>query len=111
MSNLDPEQFPPFCSSLVLLRDLFSIPLPQVFEQDDQADQGPQTQSSGNKPILHNDMKPKPRGINFVTYCSIGCHWLPLELKCTWKLVAFRMFVAIGTKLSFEFILPIEVAI
>ena len=46
MSLPDPEQFPPFRSALVLLRDLVSVPPPQVFEQDDQIDQDPQTQSS-----------------------------------------------------------------
>ena len=56
MSNLDPEQFPPFCSTLVLLRDLFSIPPPQVFEQDDQVDQDPQTQSSGKYTTFQNLM-------------------------------------------------------
>ena len=43
----DPEQIPPFRSALVLVRDLSSVPPPQVFEQGDQADQVPQTQSSG----------------------------------------------------------------
>ena len=56
MSNLDPEQFPPFCSTLVLLRDLFSIPPPQVFEQDDQVDQDPQTQSSGKYTTFQNSI-------------------------------------------------------
>ena len=46
LSLPDPEQFPPFRSALVLLRDLVSVPPPQVFEQDDQVDQDPQTQSS-----------------------------------------------------------------
>ena len=43
----DPEQFPPFRSALVLVRDLVSVPPPQVFEQGNQVDQAPQTQSSG----------------------------------------------------------------
>ena len=47
MSLPDPEQFPPFGSALVLVRDLVLVPPPQVFEQDDQVFQGPQTQSSG----------------------------------------------------------------
>ena len=81
MSNPDSGQFPPFRSALVLVRNLVSVPPPQVFEQDNQVDQGPQTQSSVNKPILH--MKPKPREIHFVTY------WL--------------QFVAIGTKVHLQF--------
>ena len=47
LSLPDPEQFPPFRSFLILLRDLVMVPLPQDFEQDDQIDQIPQTQSSG----------------------------------------------------------------
>ena len=42
-----PEQFPPFCSFLILLRDLVLVPPPQDFEQGGQNDQIPQTQSSG----------------------------------------------------------------
>ena len=38
----------PFCSILVLLRDLELVPTPQGFEQGVQDDQGPQTQSSGS---------------------------------------------------------------
>ena len=49
LSLPDPEQFPPFFSALVLVRDLVSVPPPQVFEQDPQVDQRPQTQSTGNK--------------------------------------------------------------
>ena len=49
LSLPDPEQFPPFCSFLILLRDLVMVPPPQDFEQDDQNDQIPQTQSSGKK--------------------------------------------------------------
>ena len=47
LSLPDPEQFPPFTSALVLVRDLVSVPPPQVFEQDDQVDHDSQTQSSG----------------------------------------------------------------
>jgi hypothetical protein len=47
LSLPDPEQFPPFCSISIFLRDLVLVPTPQSFEQDDQVDQGPQTQSSG----------------------------------------------------------------
>ena len=47
LSLPDPEQFPPFCSFLILLRDLVLVPPPQDFEQGDQNDQIPQTQSSG----------------------------------------------------------------
>ena len=43
----DPKQFPPFRSFLILLRDLVLVPPPQDFEQGDQIDQIPQTQSSG----------------------------------------------------------------
>ena len=95
MSNPDSGQFPPFRSALVLVRNLVSVPPPQVFEQDNQVDQGPQTQSSVNKPILH--MKLKPREIHFVTYCSLGYHLLRLELKFTCNLVAISTFVAFGT--------------
>ena len=49
LSLPDPEQVPPNCSSLVLVRDRVLVPPPQGFEQDNQVDQGPQTQSSGNK--------------------------------------------------------------
>ena len=35
--------------ALVLVRDLLSVPPPQDFEQGNQVDQGPQTQSSGKK--------------------------------------------------------------
>ena len=49
LSLLDPEQFPPFRSAFFFLRDLVSVPPPQVFEQDNQVDQDSQTQSSGNK--------------------------------------------------------------
>ena len=52
LSLPDSEQFPPFCLVLVLVRDLVSVPPPQVFEQDNQVDQGPQTQSSGKKPNI-----------------------------------------------------------
>ena len=48
LSRPDPEQFPPFRSFLILLRDLVMVPPPQDFEQDDQNDQMPQTHSSGN---------------------------------------------------------------
>ena len=48
LSLLDPGQFPPFRSALVLVRNLVFVPPPQVFEQDNQVDQGPQTQSSGS---------------------------------------------------------------
>ena len=47
LSLPDPEQFPPFRSFLILLRDLAMVPPPQDFEQDDHNDQIPQTQSSG----------------------------------------------------------------
>ena len=47
LSLPDPEQFPPFRSFLILLRDLILVPPPQDFEQGDQYDQIPQTQSSG----------------------------------------------------------------
>ena len=47
LSLPDPEQFPPFTSALVLVRDLVSVPPPQVFEQFDQVDHDSQTQSSG----------------------------------------------------------------
>ena len=49
MSLPDPEQFPPFSSALVLIRDLDLVPPPQGFEQDNQVDQGPQTQSFSGK--------------------------------------------------------------
>ena len=45
LSLPDPGQFPPFRSVLILVRDLVLVPFPQNFEQDDQVDQGPQTQS------------------------------------------------------------------
>ena len=48
LSLSEPEQFPPFCSILIFLRDLVLVPTPQGFEQDNQVDQGPQTQSSGS---------------------------------------------------------------
>ena len=48
LSLPDPEQFPPFCSISIFLRDLVLVPTPQSFEQDDQVDQCPQTQSSGS---------------------------------------------------------------
>ena len=54
MSLPDPEQFPPFRSALVLVRDLVLVPPPQVLEQDNQVDQGPQTQSSGKKTTFQN---------------------------------------------------------
>mgnify|MGYP007048360905 CR=1 FL=1 len=47
LSLSEPEQFPPFCSILIFLRDLVLVPTPQSFEQDDQVDQRSQTQSSG----------------------------------------------------------------
>ena len=46
LSLPDPEQVPPNRSILVLVRDRLLVPPPQVFEQDNQDDQGPQTQSS-----------------------------------------------------------------
>ena len=49
LSLPDPEQFPSFCSVLILLRDLVMVPSPQDFEQGDQNDQIPQMQSSGKK--------------------------------------------------------------
>ena len=54
LSLLDSKQFPPFCSALVFLRDLVSVPPPQVFEQGNQVDQGPQTQSSGKTTTSQN---------------------------------------------------------
>ena len=48
MSLPDPEQFPPFRSVLVLVRNLVWVPPPQGFEQDNQVDQDPQTQSIGS---------------------------------------------------------------
>ena len=48
LSLPDPEQCPPCCSILIFLRDLVLVPTPQGFEQDNQVDQGPQTQSSGS---------------------------------------------------------------
>ena len=54
LSLPDPEQFPPFCSTLVLVRDLVSVPPPQVFEQENQVDQGPQSQSSEKNTTLKN---------------------------------------------------------
>ena len=50
----DSEQFPPFCSALVLVRDLVSVPPPQVFEQGNQVDQGPHSQSSGKNTTFQN---------------------------------------------------------
>ena len=47
LSLPDPEHFPPFRSAFVLIRDLITVPPPQVFEQGSQVDQGPHTQSSG----------------------------------------------------------------
>ena len=52
LSLPDPGQFPPFCSALIFLRDLVVVSTPQDFEQGDQVDQGPQTQSSGKKPNI-----------------------------------------------------------
>ena len=49
LSLPDPEQVPPNCSILVLVRDRLLVPPPQVFEQDNQVDQGPQTQSTRKK--------------------------------------------------------------
>ena len=49
LSLPDPGQFPPFRSGLILVRDLVLIPLPHVFEQDDQFDHFPQTQFTGKK--------------------------------------------------------------
>ena len=49
MSLPDPEQFPPFSSALVLVRDLDLVPPPQDLEQGNQVDQAPQTQSSEKK--------------------------------------------------------------
>ena len=54
LSLPDPEQFPPFLSFLILLRDLVLVPSPQDFEQGDQNDQIPQTQSSGKKTTVQN---------------------------------------------------------
>ena len=54
LSLPDPEQFPPFCSFLILLRDLVLVPPPQDFEQGDQNDQIPQTQSSGKTTAIQN---------------------------------------------------------
>ena len=48
LSLPDPEQVPPFFSILIFLRDLVLVPTPQDFEQDNQVDQDPQTQSSGS---------------------------------------------------------------
>ena len=48
LSLSEPEQFPPFCSILIFLRDLVLVPTPQSFEQGVQDDQGPQTQSFGS---------------------------------------------------------------
>ena len=47
LSLPDPKQFPPFSSALVLVRDLDLVPPPQDFEQGNQVDQAPHTQSSG----------------------------------------------------------------
>ena len=49
LSLPDPEQVPPNRSITVLVRDRSLVPPPQVFEQDNQVDQGPQTQSSRKK--------------------------------------------------------------
>ena len=49
LSLPESEQVPPNCSILVLVRERVLVPLPQVFEQDNQVDQGPQTQSTGKK--------------------------------------------------------------
>ena len=54
----DSKQFPPFRSVLVLVRDLVSVPPPQVFEQDNQFDQGPQTQFSGKNTTFQNIIIP-----------------------------------------------------
>ena len=78
LSLIDPEQFPPFCSALVLIRDLVSIPPPQVFEQDNQVDQGPQTQSSGKKnkylKLNNHNLKwwndPKNECYTFYLHCN-----------------------------------------
>ena len=43
----DSKQFPPYRSGLVFIRDLVSVPPPQGFEQGNQDDQAPQSQSSG----------------------------------------------------------------
>ena len=61
MSFPNPEQFPPFCSAWILVRDLVSIPPPHVFEQDTQVDHGPQTQSSEKKPFYN---------LNQITYST-----------------------------------------
>ena len=58
LSLPDSEQFPPFCLVLVLVRDLVSVPPPQVFEQDNQFDQGPQTQFSGKNTTFQNIIIP-----------------------------------------------------
>ena len=57
LSLPDPEQVPPLRSVLVLVRDLVAVPLPQVFEQETQVDQGPQTQFSGKITIIQNLIK------------------------------------------------------
>ena len=49
LSLPDPEQFPPFRSVFVLVRDLVLVPPPQGFEQGNHVDQRPQTQSSGKQ--------------------------------------------------------------
>ena len=49
LSLPDPEQVPPNCSILVLVRDRVLVPPSQVLEQGNQVDQGPQTQSPGKK--------------------------------------------------------------
>ena len=54
MSLPYPEQFPPFRSALVLVRDLVLVPPPQGFEHGNQVDQGPQTQSSGKNTTFQN---------------------------------------------------------
>ena len=75
LSLPDPEQFPPFRSFLILLRDLVMVPPPQDFEQDDQIDQIPQTQSSGKKQQ------------QFKTYVSfIGC----LKIKDSTRAIIAR---------------------
>ena len=54
MSLSDPEQVPPNRSILVLVRDRVLVPPPQDTEQENQADQAPQTQSSRKK---NNNLK------------------------------------------------------
>ena len=62
MSLPDPEQFPPFRSVFVLVRDLVLVPPPQGFEQDDQLPQRPQTQFSGKN---NNNSKINNHNLNF----------------------------------------------